>query len=155
MDVARLVLDYFDVLKWPVVIVLLTVLFRRQVAAMFQRVIEIGGPAGFSARFGETVKELIREQQPSDPGATHTRAKPTKRFTYDGDYSALLDAARAYLAEEVVEIHMTEREAAMNGVMFTLGLARGNRGRIAFDEQDPSKIYLLPPTFLAEGPAKG
>ncbi|KAB2806928.1 hypothetical protein F9L07_28240 [Pimelobacter simplex] len=154
MDVARLVLDYFDVLKWPVVIVALVVLFRPQVAAMLRRITEVGGPAGFNAKFGEEVGELIREQQPSDPDATHTRAKPTKRFVFDGDYGALLDAARAYLAGEVVEVQMVGQNQGLNGVMFALGLARGSGGRIAFDEQNPSNIYLLPETFLAEAPPK-
>lgn len=156
MDVARLVLDYIDVLKWPLLIVILVTTFKPQLLGLLRRVTEIGGPAGFNAKFSEQIEEFLRGPG-SESLARTARSpydiEPSQRFEYDGDYDDLLAATDAFLDGQAIDVELVDHETMLHGLMFVLGLI-ARRGKILFDEAHPTHLRLIPNSLLDAEPSE-
>ena len=57
MEIARLVLEYVKVLIWPIVVILVVLMFRSQLRAMLWRLRKAELPMGVSLDFQEELQE--------------------------------------------------------------------------------------------------
>jgi hypothetical protein len=67
VDVAQLVLEYLKVLAWPLVVVALGLLYRRQVVGVLARLKKTELPGGVALDFSEEAREVDRPD-----GGQHT-----------------------------------------------------------------------------------
>ena len=77
MEIARLVLDYLEALAWPLVALIVAMLFRHEVRALLARIRKAALPGGVSLDFEEEIQEAkllsekveasVKETRPSIP----------------------------------------------------------------------------------------
>lgn len=73
MDIARLILEYLDVLAWPVVFATFFLTFRRSIAGLIDRA-RNASALGVTAEFAERIEEVIDEE----PGLEDEERKSLK-----------------------------------------------------------------------------
>ena len=132
MDKAELVLDYLDVLVWPIVVVVIVFVFRGRLRELLGRVTEFGGP-GVNAKFAHateqaerlaesgtgTIREKLNRPKSShatkSPETSHPtksdiseakRRKPYLRMTVP-DFGALDKVVAAFEKYDVVVVGLT------------------------------------------------
>jgi transposase len=111
MDVARLVLDYFEALVWPALVIFVLVRFRRGIASFIGRIAgesrefsASGFGLAINAKFQEQLATLAEQSETADPGELRESVKRTAR-----DFSR--DQFRRLVAA-FTELPLAERQEA-------------------------------------------
>ncbi len=83
MEIAKLILEYLRTLVWPTTVVILSLLFRREITRVFARLSKAVLPGGFSFDLREEVQELkqLSEKVQSAPPSEEQRATPSIPLT--------------------------------------------------------------------------
>jgi len=83
MEIAKLILEYLRTLVWPTTIIVLSLLFRREITRVFARLSKAVLPGGFSFDLREEVQEVkqLSEKVQSAPPSDKKRATPSVPLT--------------------------------------------------------------------------
>lgn len=156
METARLVLDYVDVLIWPIVVAVVLIAFRRQLVALFGRITRLDA-AGVSASFtfAEAVEDVgeivhLRDTEETEDGmATVTRLNAVLiRPTAYEDAREIVRTMRSGRAL-VLDLGAASDVDSKRLLDFAGGLVVGMRGEIEMLET-PKSFLLIPPTSDAD-----
>ncbi|MFH9870258.1 hypothetical protein ACH4NT_29805 [Streptomyces lydicus] len=122
MEIAKLVLEFFKVLVWPVVTLFVLVFFRAETRDLFHRLRSLRGGIA-EAEFAEQAAQAREESEPTAVGAAPTA-----------------DVVLPFLDELVRASHTSPEgsvrqawqtiERQLEDVVFTLGLKRRARGHV-------------------------
>lgn len=78
VEIARLVLDYFKALVWPLVVLVIVLRFRAEIAQLFKRIRTLSTP-GVDAEFSDEVSEVSAETEAAVREAPPTASAQTGR----------------------------------------------------------------------------
>lgn len=83
MELAKIIVQYIEVLIWPLIVLIVLILFRAQIAGMFSRMRKADLPGGISIEtFPEEIKEAkaisaeVKEEKPPSESIQSRRAIP-------------------------------------------------------------------------------
>ena len=83
MEIAKLILEYLRTIVWPTTVLVLSLLFRREITRVFARLSKAVLPGGFSFDLREEVQEVkqLSEKVQSAPPSEKQRATPSIPLT--------------------------------------------------------------------------
>jgi hypothetical protein len=83
MEIAKLILEYLRTLVWPTTVIVLSLLFRREITRVFARLNKAVLPGGFSFDLREEVQEVkqLSEKVQSAPPSEKQKATPSIPLT--------------------------------------------------------------------------
>ena len=150
METARLVLEYFQALAWPLVAVLGLLLFRQPLAAILHRLKGAGLPGGVSLDFGQEVRDaqtlsrevakaLRKEPERSSPMLPVTEANARMLSLYLQPSPSGLDMSRySDLAQQDPNVALAGLR--MEVEIIARNLAKGFK--VEFDSRDSAGSLL-------------
>ena len=65
MEIAKLILDFISAIIWPVVVITIVLMFRRQISNRLQDIKELELPGGFKATLNEVKKFVVGSKEVS------------------------------------------------------------------------------------------
>jgi hypothetical protein len=73
MEIANLVLQYLEALKWPLLIVFVVILFKQTIVSLLEKLAEVsfGGKNGFNMKL-QAVKKVAEQNEKNKQGNTQT-----------------------------------------------------------------------------------
>ncbi|WP_228941737.1 cell division protein SepF [Nocardioides sp. Leaf374] len=141
MRIAELVLDFVNVLAWPILVLVVLLVFRSQVRALAARLASFSGP-GVSATFHEASKEaaaLVKENPPTKPGPQPSRS--TRRYEVTSlSESALFGHAFRSGRDIEIDVAQASLSEGLKIISFASGLVFGAKGSL---ERVSDKRLLL------------
>lgn len=148
METARLVLDYVEALRWPLLVAALAVAFRSSLRGLAHRMTEIAGP-GVRATFEKAAEQAERMTRASEgagpftPGARDAALRDAHVFV-PRTYAEARDVAESYRDGGQIFLDLSEVSSAdaKRFVDFAAGMVYDARGWI---ERISSRTFLIVP----------